>query len=299
MFARLRRALPARRPRADQPDLAVGPVPRRRLDERRAARLVPRLADRRAAARARLRRHDRQLHARAEPVLGRRAVPGRRLRDPLPLAVARAALHAATAASTTCSTGRATHRGGRRSAPRSSRGCSWSSSPARPTASTSRFGIPTSRRLGLSACSSVVLPLVALVVTHRVCIELQRGERGEAAAACRLARAQLGRRLEEREGGKGATGGRGALALGRRGARRGGLRSHPSNLISFGRAKGARWRHRRGESSRCRSACACSALLDTFLLWTNLGISILVLVSAAYLGLSLKQALLATVRRRR
>ena len=35
--------------------------------------------------------------------------------------------------------------------------------------------------------------------------------------------------------------------------------------------------------------------LDTFLLWTNLGISILVLVSAAYLGLSLKQALLATL----
>src|SRR3954469_24224756 len=34
---------------------------------------------------------------------------------------------------------------------------------------------------------------------------------------------------------------------------------------------------------------------DTFLLWTNFGISILVLVSAAYLGLSLKQALLATV----
>ena len=35
-------------------------------------------------------------------------------------------------------------------------------------------------------------------------------------------------------------------------------------------------------------------LLDTFLLWTAIGISILVLVSAAYLGLSLKQALLAT-----
>src|SRR5436305_8952788 len=34
---------------------------------------------------------------------------------------------------------------------------------------------------------------------------------------------------------------------------------------------------------------------DTFLLWLNLGISILVLVSAAYLGLSLKQALLATI----
>ncbi len=35
--------------------------------------------------------------------------------------------------------------------------------------------------------------------------------------------------------------------------------------------------------------------LDTFLLWTNLGISLLVLVAAAYFGLSLKQALLATV----
>src|SRR6266496_3522419 len=35
--------------------------------------------------------------------------------------------------------------------------------------------------------------------------------------------------------------------------------------------------------------------LDTFLLWTNLGISILVLVSAAFLGLSLKQAILATI----
>ncbi len=36
-------------------------------------------------------------------------------------------------------------------------------------------------------------------------------------------------------------------------------------------------------------------LVDTFLLWTNLGISLLVLVSAAYFGLSLKQALLATL----
>ena len=34
---------------------------------------------------------------------------------------------------------------------------------------------------------------------------------------------------------------------------------------------------------------------DSFLLWTNLGISLLVLVSSAYFGLSLKQALLATV----
>ena len=36
-------------------------------------------------------------------------------------------------------------------------------------------------------------------------------------------------------------------------------------------------------------------LLDTWLLWSNLGISLLVLVSAAYLGLSLKQAVLATL----
>src|SRR5262245_45726619 len=35
--------------------------------------------------------------------------------------------------------------------------------------------------------------------------------------------------------------------------------------------------------------------VDTFLLWINLGISLLVLVSAAYFGLSLKQALLATL----
>ena len=36
-------------------------------------------------------------------------------------------------------------------------------------------------------------------------------------------------------------------------------------------------------------------VVDTFLLWTNLSISLLVLVAAAYLGLSLPQALLATV----
>src|SRR5260370_26484607 len=35
--------------------------------------------------------------------------------------------------------------------------------------------------------------------------------------------------------------------------------------------------------------------VDSLLLWTNLGISLLVLVAASYLGLSLKQALLATL----
>src|SRR6202171_6325232 len=34
---------------------------------------------------------------------------------------------------------------------------------------------------------------------------------------------------------------------------------------------------------------------DSFLLWTNFGISLLVLVAASYFGLSLKQAVLATV----
>ena len=36
-------------------------------------------------------------------------------------------------------------------------------------------------------------------------------------------------------------------------------------------------------------------VVDSFLLWTNLGISLLVLVAAAYFGLTLRQALLATV----
>src|SRR5258706_7553039 len=36
-------------------------------------------------------------------------------------------------------------------------------------------------------------------------------------------------------------------------------------------------------------------LLDSFLLWTNLGIPLLVLVAASYFGLSLRQALLATL----
>jgi NCS1 family nucleobase:cation symporter-1 len=35
--------------------------------------------------------------------------------------------------------------------------------------------------------------------------------------------------------------------------------------------------------------------VDTFLLWTNLGISLLVLVAASYFGLSLRQAVLATI----
>ena len=48
-------------------------------------------------------------------------------------------------------------------------------------------------------------------------------------------------------------------------------------------------------SSPFPSACACSARSTRSSLWTNLGISLLVLVAASYLGLSLKQALLATL----
>ena len=39
--------------------------------------------------------------------------------------------------------------------------------------------------------------------------------------------------------------------------------------------------------------------LDSFLLWTNLGISLLVLVSAAYFGLSLQAGAARDARRRR
>src|SRR5436305_2045737 len=68
---RCRGALPHARPPPDQPVLALGPLPRSAGDERRAARLVPRLADRGAAARAELRRRDREPDGRAESVLGR------------------------------------------------------------------------------------------------------------------------------------------------------------------------------------------------------------------------------------
>ena len=90
-------------------------------DERRAARLVPRLADRRAAADAAARDPRLRPHARAQPVLRRRALSRGRLRPALRVAVARARASRATAAHTTCSTARATTRGAPRSARRSSR----------------------------------------------------------------------------------------------------------------------------------------------------------------------------------
>src|SRR6185437_10986765 len=77
-----RRALPAGWARADQPDLALGPISHVLLDEWRTAGLVPRLADRRPSTCAELRPDDRRLHARAESILGRGGLPARRLRLP-------------------------------------------------------------------------------------------------------------------------------------------------------------------------------------------------------------------------
>ena len=83
---RVRRPVHARRPRPDQPDLALGPVSRRRRHQRCAARLVPRLADRRASADAGVRRHDRRPHGHPEPLLGRGALSHDRVRRACPVA---------------------------------------------------------------------------------------------------------------------------------------------------------------------------------------------------------------------
>jgi nucleobase:cation symporter-1, NCS1 family len=75
------------------------------------------------------------------------------------------------------------------------------------------------------------------------------------------------------------------------------LRTHPSNLLRLVPAKGAQLTE--GTPSwgiePVPDRLRVLGVVDTFLLWTNLGISLLVLVAAAYLGLSLRQAVLATV----
>jgi putative hydroxymethylpyrimidine transporter CytX len=75
------------------------------------------------------------------------------------------------------------------------------------------------------------------------------------------------------------------------------LRSHPSNLLRLVPAKGVRLQNETPAwgIEPVPDRLRVLGTLDSFLLWTNLGISLLVLVAAAYLGLSLKQALLATV----
>ena len=119
---RRRRAVPARRPGPDQPDLAVGALSHLPLRERRAAGLVHRLADRRAATDAELRARDRRPHDHPQPVLGRRALPARRVRGHVRVALRSSAGSPATTAATICSTAPATGRSAPRSAPRSSAG---------------------------------------------------------------------------------------------------------------------------------------------------------------------------------
>ena len=75
------------------------------------------------------------------------------------------------------------------------------------------------------------------------------------------------------------------------------LRSHPSNLLRLVPAKGVQLTEKTPAwgIEPVPDRLRVLGTLDSFLLWTNLGISLLVLVAAAYLGLSLRQALLATV----
>ncbi|CAA9512274.1 MAG: Ubiquinol-cytochrome C reductase, cytochrome B subunit, partial [uncultured Solirubrobacterales bacterium] len=85
-------AVPARRARADQPDLAVGAVRALPVDQRRAAGLVPGLAAGRPAADAGARGPTRQLDARAEPVLGRARLSHARVPDHVRVALDRPSL---------------------------------------------------------------------------------------------------------------------------------------------------------------------------------------------------------------
>ena len=164
---RLRRALSARRARPDQPDLAVGAVPRRRRHERRPAGLVPRLADRRAAAHARIRRDDRGPHRRSEPVLGRRPLPVVRLRRALPLADARAALRADRRPAT-WSTGPATPLGRTAFATALLRGCSSSSWRAPPPRLRAR-GLKLETQIEVLPGARFRRPRRRLLAARRIC----------------------------------------------------------------------------------------------------------------------------------
>ena len=89
-----------------------------------------------------------------EPLLGRRPLPGDRLRCCSSSGRPSSGGSAATARATTCSSDRARTRGGRRSARRCSAGSSSSSWPARPTASTCSSASTTRPRSTSTACSS-------------------------------------------------------------------------------------------------------------------------------------------------
>ena len=156
------------------------------------------------------------------PFWGGVLFPLRRLRDPLPLAVRSSGAYR-----------RPTRFHNVLDRPRDapwrtafgvalSRGCSSSSSPAPPTASTSRSASPTRRRSGsIRVLVWSSLPLVALVVTQRVCVELQRGERLE-----ERRRHRRGRRPRR-------------ASLGPPGCPSRRAENTPENLIWLGPAKGA------------------------------------------------------------
>src|SRR5439155_17167585 len=90
---RHRRAIPARRARADQPDLALRPLPHVLGDERSAARLVCRVADRSVTPDAAARDPCLWIHTRAERFLRRGAISVDRFRLALLVAGDRASHH--------------------------------------------------------------------------------------------------------------------------------------------------------------------------------------------------------------
>ena len=172
-----RRAAPAGRPRADQPDLAVGPVPHRTTSTNGAQpdwylgwligalRLVPGFDV--------MVGHYTLI---PNPFWGGVALPDDRDRLPLLLAVGSSAStgdHGVPQPARASARQSAAHGA---SASRWSRGSSSSSSPARPTASTCCSTSRTTSRSGSTASLVFVGPVVAGVVAARVCKSLQRGE---------------------------------------------------------------------------------------------------------------------------
>ena len=123
---------------------------------------------------------DRRLHARAEPVLGRSRASRLAVFGFLYLwPWLERRLTRRPTATTTCSTGRATCRCGRRSASRCYAGSSSSSSPGSADRADVLFGLPYVSQIWVYRVLVFVGPVVAALVAHRACIELQRGERVE------------------------------------------------------------------------------------------------------------------------
>src|SRR5438309_1911200 len=73
------------------------------------------------------------------------------------------------------------------------------------------------------------------------------------------------------------------------------LRTHPSNLIRLVPAKGGSVETPNWGIEPVPERLRVLGVFDSMLLWTNLSISLLVLVAASYFDLSLKNAVVATV----